>query len=171
MEQKQTQDRPHSVWVTYHAIEAITAVVIFLVGVVMMIDGYRIGMGWAFDGPESGYFPFRTGAILCISSTVIFLRTLYGKHRNYTLFVPWDRFKTVLYVLIPTVLYVLAIQFIGMYVASAVFIGGFMRATGKFSLLKIILISVGVSAVLFWMFEIQFRLSLPKGPLEALLGY
>lgn len=171
MEQKQTQDRPHSVWLTYHAAEAITAAVIFVVGVVMMIDGYRIGMGWAFDGPESGYFPFRTGAILCISSVVIFLRTLFGKHRNYELFVPWDRFKTVLYVLIPTVLYVLAIQFIGMYVASAVFIGGFMRAMGKFSWLKIILISVGISAALFWMFEIQFKVSLPKGPLESLLGY
>jgi hypothetical protein len=77
----------------------------------------------------------------------------------------------VLYVLIPTVLYVLATQFIGIYVASAVFIGGFMRAMGKFSWLKIILISVSISAALFWMFEIQFKVSLPKGPLESLLGY
>jgi hypothetical protein len=171
MEQKQTQDRPHSVWVTYHAIEAITAVVIFLVGVVMMIDGYRVGMGWAFDGPEAGYFPFRTGAIICISCVVIFLRTLFGKHRNYELFVSWDRFKLVLYVLIPTALYVLATQFIGIYVASAVFIGGFMRAMDKFRWLKIILISVGVSASLFGMFEIWFMVPLPKGPLESLLGY
>jgi putative tricarboxylic transport membrane protein len=171
MEQKQTQDRPHSVWLTYHAVEAITAAIIFVVGVVMMIDGYRIGMGWAFDGPESGYFPFRTGAILCISSVVVFLRTLFGKHRNYNLFVSWDRFKRVLYVLIPTVLYVLVTQFIGIYVASAVFIGGFMRAMGKFTWLKIILISVSISAALFWMFEIQFKVSLPKGPLESLLGY
>ncbi len=170
MEQKQTSDRSHSVCVTYHALEAITAVVIFLAGVVMMIDGYRIGMGWAFDGPESGYFPFRTGAILCISSAVVFLRTLFGKHRNDKLFVPWDRFKTVLYVLIPTALYVGATQIIGIYVASAVFIGGFMRAMGKFSWLKITLTSVGISAALFWMFEIQFRVSLPKGPLESLLG-
>ncbi len=171
MEQKQTQDRPYSVWLTFHTVEAITAAIIFVVGVVMMIDGYRVGMGWAFDGPESGYFPFRTGAIICISSTVIFLRTLFGKHRNYKLFVPWDRFKTVLYVLIPTALYVLVTQFIGIYVASAVFIGGFMRAMGKFSWLKIILISVSISVALFWMFEIQFMVSLPKGPLESLLRH
>lgn len=171
MEQKQIQDTPHSVWLTHHAAEAITAAVIFVVGVVMMIDGYRVGMGWAFDGPESGYFPFRTGAILGIASGVIFFRTLFGKHRNNDLFVPWDRFKTVLFMLIPTVLYVVAIQFIGIYVASTVFIGGFMRALGKFSWLKIILISVSISVTLFWMFEIQFRVPLPKGPLEVLLGY
>ena len=171
MEPKQTQDRPHSVWLTYHAAEAITAAIIFLVGLVMMIDGYRSGMGWAFDGPESGYFPFRTGAILFISSVVIFLRTLFSKHRNDKLFVSWDRFKQVLYVLIPIVLYVLVTQFVGIYVASAVFIGGFMRVMGKFIWLKIILISVGISVTLFWMFEIQFMVPLPKGPLESLLGY
>jgi putative tricarboxylic transport membrane protein len=171
MERNQPRDRPHSAWWTYHAIEAITAAILFLVGVVMMIDGRRVGMGWAFDGPEAGYFPFRTGAIICISSVVVFLRALFGKHRNHELFVSWDRFKLVLYVLIPTVLYVLATQFIGIYVASAVFIGGFMRAMDKFRWLKIILISVGVSASLFGMFEIWFMVPLPKGPLESLLGY
>jgi putative tricarboxylic transport membrane protein len=171
MEQKQTQDQPHSVWLTYRGAEVITTVTLFLIGVVMMIDGYRIGMGWAFDGPMAGYFPFRTGAIICISSLVIFLRTLFGKHHNTKLFVSWDRFKQVLYVLIPTALYVLVTQFVGIYIASAVFIGGFMRAMGKFSWLKIILISVGISITLFWMFEIQFMVPLPKGPLESLLGY
>ncbi len=171
MEQKQTQERPHSVWSTYYAVEAITAAIIFVIGVVMMLDGYRVGMGWAFDGPEAGYFPFRTGAIMCISSAVIFLKTLFGKDRNYKLFVSWARFKTVLYVLIPTALYVLLTQFIGIYVASALFIGGFMRVMGKFSWLKIISISVGIIVTLFWMFEIQFMVPLPKGPLESLFGY
>jgi len=171
MEPKPTQDRPHSVWLTYHAAEAITAAIIFVVGLVMMIDGYRSGMGWAFDGPESGYFPFRTGAILFISSVVILLRTVFAKYRNYKLFVSWDRFQQVLYVLIPTALYVLVTQFVGIYVASAVFMGVFMRAMDDFSWLKIIVISVGISVTLFWMFEIQFMVPLPKGPLESLLGY
>ena len=94
-----------------------------------------------------------------------------GKHRNHELFVSWDRFKQVLCVLMPTVLYVLVTQFIGIYVASAVFIGGFMRAMAGFSWLKIILVSVGISVTLFWMFEIQFMVPLPKGPLESLFGY
>jgi hypothetical protein len=171
MEQKQTQERPRSAWLTYQAVEVIVAAAIFLVGVVMMIDSQRIGMGWASDGPQPGYFPFRTGAIISISSVIIFLRAFFGKHRNQEPFVSWDSFKQVLCVLIPTVLYVLVTQFIGIYVASAVFIGGFMRAMARFSWLKVILVSVCISAALFWMFEIQFMVPLPKGPLESLFGY
>jgi putative tricarboxylic transport membrane protein len=171
MEQKQTQERPRSAWLTHQAAEMIVAVIVFLVGVVMMMDSQRIGIGWAVDGPKGGYFPFRTGAILSISSVVIFFRALFGKHRNYELFFPWACFKRVLYVLIPTVLYVLVTHFIGIYVASALFIGGFMRAMAKFSWLKVILVSVGISVALFWMFEIQFMVPLPKGPLESLFGY
>jgi cell division protein FtsW (lipid II flippase) len=171
MEQQQTQERPRSVWLTNQAFEAIVAVVILLVGVVMMVDARRVGMDWASDGPKGGYFPFRTGAILSIAGLVVFLRALFGKHRNHELFVSWGRFKMVLAVLIPTVLYVVATQFIGIYVASAVFIGGFMRAIGRFNWPKVILISVVVSVVLFWMFEIQFLVPLPKGPLESLFGY
>jgi len=171
MEQKQTQDQPHSVWLTHHGAEIITAVITFIIGVVMMIDGYRVGMGWAFDGPMAGYFPFRTGAIICIASLVIFFRTLFAKHRNNQLFVTWDRFKLVLKVLIPTLLYVLITQLVGIYVASAVFIATFMRMNDGFSWLKIVLISVCMSVALFFMFEIWFMVPLPKGPLESLFGY
>jgi putative tricarboxylic transport membrane protein len=171
MEQIQIQDRSRSAWLTNQVAEAIVAVCTLLVGAVMMMDALRIGIGWADDGPKGGYFPFRTGAIICVASVIIFLRTLLGKHRNHELFVSWDRFKMVLAVLIPTVLYVVATQFIGIYVASALFIGGFMRAIGKFNWPKVIVISVVTSIILFWMFEMQFMTPLPKGPLESLLGY
>jgi len=171
MEQNQMQERPRSGWLTYQAAEAIVAVAIFLVGVVMIVDSFRIGMGWAPEGPQAGYFPFRTGAIICISSVVVFLRAFFGKNRNHKLFVSWGSFKQVLCVLIPAFLYVLVTQFIGIYVASALFIGGFMRTMAKFSWLKIILVSIGITAVLFYMFEVQFMVPLPKGPLESLFGY
>jgi len=171
MEQKQTQERPRSAWLTYQAAEKIVAVTIFLVGVIMMMEGHRIGIGWASDGPQAGYFPFRTGAIISISSVVVFLRALFGKDRNDELFVSWDRFKLVLCVLIPAILYVLVTQFIGIYVASALFIGGFMRAMAGFSWPKIIVVSICISVMLFLMFEIQFMVPLPKGPLESLFGY
>jgi putative tricarboxylic transport membrane protein len=152
-------------------VEAIAALVIFLIGVVMIIDNYRLGAGWAADGPQGGYFPLRIGAILCIAAAAVLFNSLFGKHRNHAVFVTWARLKLVLMVFVPTVLYVLATQFIGIYVASAIFIAAFMRVMDKRSWLKVMLVSVGVSAALFWLFEIQFRVPLPKGPLEALLGY
>jgi hypothetical protein len=102
---------------------------------------------------------------------VVALKSLFGRDRKREIFVSWDRFKPVLLVLLPTAVYVLAIQFVGIYVASAVFIAAFMRVMDKYSWLKTLLVSIGVNAMLFWMFEIQFMVPLPKGPLEALFGY
>jgi putative tricarboxylic transport membrane protein len=165
MEQEQQRGLTHA------AADALTAFAIFLVGVVMMIDNHRIGAGWAPDGPESGYFPFRIGVILCIASVVVLLRSLFGKERKREIFVHRKKFKLVLLVLLPTLLYVLAIEFIGIYVASTLFIGAFMRVMDKYSWAKTLLISFGTSLVLFWLFEMQFLVPLPKGPLEALFGY
>jgi len=74
-------------------------------------------------------------------------------------------------VLLPSILYVLAIQYLGIYVASALFIGVFMWWQGKFRLIKILPVSLGVAVALFLMFEIWFQVALPKGPLEAMFGY
>lgn len=171
MKHQQTGSNPSAGGLSYSAVDAITAIVIFAIGVVMMVDNYRIGSSWAADGPESGYFPFHIGLILCIAGVAVLLKSLFGKQRNLTVFVNWARFRLVLMVLVPTALYVLAIQFVGIYLASVLFIGAFMRVLGKISWLKTVLISVGVNLLLFWMFEIQFMVPLPKGPLEALLGY
>jgi hypothetical protein len=156
--------------ITRNAMEVITAIVIFALGVVMMVDNYKIGAGWANDGPESGYFPFRIGTILCIASIVVALRSLLSVQGKGEEFVSWEKFKLVLAVLVPTTVYVLGIQFLGIYIASTIFIAGFMRVMDKSSWLKTVLVSVGVNVVLFWMFEIQFKVPLPQGPLKALLG-
>jgi putative tricarboxylic transport membrane protein len=153
------------------AVDAAVAAIAFLIGVAVMIDTYHLGAGWAQGSPQSGYFPFRIGAIICIVSAVILLQSLFSKSRDTEPFVQWEQFKPVLLVLLPTLAYVLAIQLIGIYVASALFIAAFMRLMGRQSWLKIMLISIGVSAVLFWLFELQFLVPLPKGPLEALFGY
>lgn len=171
MEEKETHGRPPGGGLTHSNVDAIVAVAIFFIGIVMMIDNYKVGAGWATDGPEAGYFPFRIGALLCITAAWVFFKSAFGKHRKHEVFVSWKRFKLVLMVLLPTIAYVVAIKFIGIYVASAIFIGAFMRVMDKRSWLSVFLVSVGVGATLFWLFEIQFMLPLPKGPLEALLGY
>ncbi len=171
MDSKKMLDRPRSGGLTHSQVDAIAAVAIFAVGVVMMVDNYRIGAGWVAEGPAAGYFPFRVGAIICIAALTVMLRALFGKKRNHDIFVSWERFRLVLMVLVPTLVYVLATQFLGIYVASAIFIAGFMRVMDKRNWAKVVLISVGVSAALFWLFEIQFMVPLPKGPLEALFGY
>jgi hypothetical protein len=147
------------------------ALVFFLLGVVMIVDNYRIGAGWASDGPQAGYFPLRIGVIICIAAAFVLFQTAVRKDGADKVFVSFARLRHVMVVLLPTIAFVFAIKFVGIYVASAVFIGAFMRAMDRFGWVKTIVISVGTSAALFWMFELQFLVPLPKGPLEAMFGY
>ena len=155
--------------VSERTVGAVTAIVFFLIGVVMIVDNYRIGAGWAPDGPQAGYFPLRIGVIICIAAAVVLFQTLRGERGKA--FVTFARLRHVLVVLVPTIVFVLAIKFLGIYVASALFIAAFMRAMDRFSWLKTIVVSIGVSAMLFWLFELQFLVPLPKGPLESMFGY
>ena len=156
--------------VSQRAVGIATAVVFFLLGVVIIVDNYRIGAGWAPDGPQAGYFPLRIGVIICVAAAFV-LYQIVRKEGAGRVFVTPDRLRRVLVVLLPTILYVLAIKFVGIYVSSAIFIGAFMRAMDRFGWVKTIVVSVGTSLALFWMFELQFLVPLPKGPLEAMFGY
>ena len=73
----------------------------------------------------------------------------------------------------PALLYVLGIVFLGLYVASAIYIALFMIVLGKYSAVKSVLVAVLVNAVFFMMFEVWFKVPLYKGTLEPLrfLGY
>ena len=78
-----------------------------------------------------------------------------------------------LQVLIPAALYVLAVQFIGIYVASALYIALFMVLLGKYSWTKALSTGIGASLVFFLMFEVWFKVPLYKGTLNptGFLGY
>jgi hypothetical protein len=60
---------------------------------------------------------------------------------------------------------------VGIYVASALFMAGFMATLGSFRWWQVLLAAVLTPVITFWVFELQFRVPLPKGPLEAALGY
>ena len=46
-----------------------------------------------------------------------------------------------------------------------------MLTLGSFRWWTVALATVLVPVVIFWVFEMQFRVPLPKGPVEGLLGY
>ena len=73
--------------------------------------------------------------------------------------------------LVPTIVYVIVLAFVGIYVASALYIATFMIWQGKYRLLPTLVISVAVPVAIFLLFEIWFLVPLPKGPVEHLLGY
>jgi len=155
------------------AVEAGVAIALLALGLLVVISSYKLGAGWTNDGPGAGYFPFYIVVILCISGAGILYQSLLGKKRNTEIFVDGEQIKRVLVVLIPAAVFVGAIQVVGMYISSAVYIAGFMIFLGKFSRVKSVLLALALSALFFAMFEVWFKVPLEKGVLDplAFLGY
>ncbi len=74
-------------------------------------------------------------------------------------------------VVVPTAVYVGIIPSVGIYVASALLIGGFMMWFGKYRWSTAIPVAIMVPVLTFLFFERWFLVPLPKGPIEALLGF
>jgi len=151
--------------------ELVVAGLLMLFAVGVLVDSLRVGIGWAEDGPRSGYFPFYIGLLLLGASGATFIRTLLRWRRPDAVFATHAALALVISVLIPIAIYVVAISFIGIYVASAILIGYFMRRHGGFGWLYSLSISVAVPLIFFLVFERWFLVPLAKGPLERLLGY
>ena len=156
-----------------NTVDAVVAAILFAIGAVVVFQAWRLGARWMSDGPGAGYFPFYIGVIICISSLGILFQSLVSKSRDTGTFVDRVQLNRVLSVLWPAAVYVLAIRFLGLYVASAIYIAAFMIVLGKYKPVKSVLLGVIVSAVFFVMFEVWFKVPLFKGSLEPLrfLGY
>jgi len=153
--------------------ELVVAALFVIVGAIVIKDSFRTGFRWGSDGPEPGYFPFYIGLILVVGAIWVAVQTLmsWNKDGGKDTFSTVDEFKLVLKMLIPTVIYVLVLIFMGLYVASILFIAFFMVWQGKYSYIKSFAVGFGVCAILFGLFELWFLVPLPKGPVEALFGY
>lgn len=156
---------------TNRAMEIVVALVLLAGSAVVISDSIRIGFGWREgEGPAPGYYPFWVAVILAVSSLVNLASALRGSGAG-EIFVSMRPFSRVLAVLVPSLIYVALIGYIGIYVASGIFIFIFMIAIGRENPLKAIAVGGSVPIVLFFMFEKWFLVPLPKGPFEAWLGY
>ena len=86
-------------------------------------------------------------------------------------FVTRDQFRRVMQVFVPTTLFCLFTQWLGLYVASFLLIAGFMWLVGRIALWKSLLTAFVFSLAMFVTFEIAFDVLMPKGPVETWLGY
>lgn len=159
--------------VATYKVEAAVAFLILVLGITVASGSWKLGAGWTTDGPGAGYFPFYIGVLMCIAGLGVMYQTVFGKNKDTDIFVDNDQLKLVLSVFIPACIYVLGVQFLGLYIASAIYIALFMIILGKFSILKSVVTSLIIIVLFFFMFEVWFKVPLFKGSLDLLsfLGY
>src|SRR5690606_24083500 len=88
--------------VTTRVMELVVAAALMVLAGVVMLDSVRVGIGWAFDGPEAGYFPFYVGLIMFLASAVTFAVNLIGRNADRSNFVERSGLRLVFKVLVPT---------------------------------------------------------------------
>lgn len=151
------------------AADLITASILILLGSLVIVDAMRLGVGWGMDGPKSGFFPFWLALIMVTCCAIIMAQqVLKATGRR---FAEREKVAPVLKVLWPAVLAVALMQWLGLYVASALYLGFYMRWVGRHSWATVISLAFGIPLVTFLIFERYFYVPMPKGPLEAWLGY
>ena len=157
--------------ISTRTVEAFAYVLLLGLAFTLGFDNWRTGMGWAKDGPQSGYMPFYLCVILGGASLWGLARIVIGRGSPGKPFVTRGQFRRVLQVFLPTLAFVVIVQVLGIYVASLVLVAGFMRFIGRIAWWKSLLTSFLFALAMFVTFEIAFDVIMPKGPLEALFGF
>ena len=144
------------------------AFVLFGLAGVVLVDAIRLGVGWGTDGPKSGFFPFWLALLAMVSCLVIAAQALrQGRGRP---FLTREQASPVLKVILPAAGLVVATQFVGLYVAAALYLGLYMRWIGRHEWWLVLVLSVSIPVVTFVIFERWFLVPMPKGVLEDWLG-
>ena len=150
--------------------DVVVCLLLLALALTLGCDNWRTGAGWESTGPQSGYFPFYLSGHPRRRQPLWPGRRVPVAQEASEVFVTRAQLRRVMAVFVPTLLFCLAMQFLGLYVASFLLIAGFMRMVGKIALWKSLLTAFVFTAVMFVTFDIAFDVIMPKGPLEAALG-
>ena len=152
--------------ISLHSVEVVVALLVFALGLTILIGSWKLGSNWTSDGPGPGYFPFYISLIMCISGAGVAIQAL--RKRSDGIFADGRQLKQVMIVLLPAAVYVLAVQLVGIYVASAIYIALFMTLLGKYSPVKSTLAALVIMVLFFLLFEVWFKVPLYKGTFNML---
>jgi hypothetical protein len=154
------------------AADIAVALLTLALGVLVVIASYRLGSSWGPDGPGAGYFPFYVGTLICIGSVLNLVRAARVV-ADRRIFVEWSALRRVFSVLMPAALFVAGVHLVGIYLSALIYIAAFMVWIGNYSWHRAAAVGFGVSFTLFLMFEVWFKVLLPKGAYNvlSLIGY
>jgi hypothetical protein len=163
-----TDTSAHDSGPSHRNVEIGTAVAMIAFGAVVITGSLQVGIGWGPEGPKSGFFPFYLGVAIILASIMNLMHAIALNPR--TLFADWSQLRSFLSVVIPTTVYVFAVPWVGIYVASLILIAVFMRWLGRYGLAMSAAVSAGTVVAIYLMFEKWFLVPLPKGPIEDFFG-
>src|ERR1700682_2916078 len=108
-------------------VDVVVSLLLVVLALTLGYDDWRTGIAWDSTGPQAGYFPFYLSVILVGASLYGVAAALLARKEASETFVTRAQLWRVMAVFIPTFLFCLATQFLGLYVASFFLIAAFLR--------------------------------------------
>jgi putative tricarboxylic transport membrane protein len=149
---------------SHRGVEVGVTIAMIVFGAAVIAGSLQVGIGWGPEGPKAGFFPFYLGVVIILASLMNLLAAMAIEPRK--LFAEWSQLVSVLSVVIPTAIYVVAVPWTGIYAASLILIWAFMMWLGRYSVAMSAAVSIGTVVAIYLMFEKWFLVPLPKGPIE-----
>jgi hypothetical protein len=154
--------------------EVVTAALLVAIGAVACYEGGTLGLfGWGAMGPEPGVYPFVLGAGLVLTGLLLLGRALFARPSS-TMdrpFLPPRGLRPVLSAGLPAAAMVLLMPFVGLYVASGLYLAAYMHWIGRYRLVVSLLAGILLPLAGYIVFQRWFLIPVPEGSLTARFGF
>jgi hypothetical protein len=150
--------------------EIVVSVGFLVLAAIVVRETVRMGAGWGSSGPQPGFFPTIAALVMAVSALVTLLRATRSPGKP--LFESREHAISVVKVGAPLCAAIAGVQFLGLYIVTALYMGFFSWWFGRHRWPVALLAAVVLPLVLFFTFERGFRISLPKSIwYGSLLGF
>jgi len=145
--------------------DIIVAFILMLVGFIVLYDTIRLGFSWGLSGPEPGFFPFYMGLGIVICTFFIAVRGIKAlkKQGSGKPLILEGGLTQILWVLIPAAGMVLLTEFIGLHLATVVYLIFYMGVVGKMHWAKVLSLGILIPLATYIVFDRLFLIPLPDG--------
>src|SRR3954467_5058006 len=124
---------------TSRTIDIATSLVLLAFAALLAYDNWRTGMSWDATGPQAGYFPFYLSVVLAAACLYGLVKEVLARKHASETFVTREQFRRVAQVFVPTLLFCVLMQWLGLYVASFLLVAAFMKFIGRIAAWKALL--------------------------------
>jgi len=154
---------------TTKAADILVAIMLLCLGLVVGWDSFRLGSGWGMEGPKAGFFPFAMAVIAVAGCLVVIRQAMKGTSsvKGNKPFVPSGGMKPVLTVFVPACGMILLTEVVGLYVAAMIYLAGYIRIVGEYRWRTVLLVSIPIPLIFYWVFEKIFLIPMPAGMFGA----
>ncbi len=146
-----------------------------IVALVLLREAFRLPISWTAIGPGAGFFPFWLAVGVAVTAVIVFARSLrpaaITQPGGDVPFIPGTAWKPLAVVFFPMAAIILFMKYLGIYIGGAIYLGGYMWLVGRHRWISVVIVSVLIPLVLFFIFERWFLLPLPKGVLLEQILY